>query len=918
MIKKIIITSIVLAAIAVGAWYGYQHLENEVAPPSTTLQAVPLDAAFVFESRDAHNVWRKLSETNVMWEELKTTEYFAEMNSVGQYLDSLFETNIKLKQLTDKRSIVISAHMSGANDFSFLYCISLPNNVDAGGIEAMLNELSGGQALISQRNYDETAVTQVTIASKDLKFSYCVKGGIFISSASPVLVEKSIRHLNNTNWLTNDYGFVKVQKTAGVDDTDGNLYLNFNAFPSVLATYLNTETKLQALPLQAFGDWAELDLNIRPNGVNMSGFTYSNDTTNNFLNILQHQQPQDIEVTKIVPANTAFMLFYGFSDFNSYYDDYRTFMERNDRLFDYNKQLQKINDECGCDLKAGFNPWIGNEVAMVVTEPTNEDVSQNAYAFFHANNINNAQSKLELLVTQITLKYSEPAALEVHKNQVIKQLRIGRGLEKLLGGAFKSFDSPYYMTVGNYIVMANSQNALRNLINMIEEDRTLNRDLNYSQFADELASEANLFVYSNIARSPNLYKKYLTQEYAKDVDTYLGLYRKFEAIAFQIGTYKDNLFLNNMYLKYNPVYKQETSSLWETLLDTSIASRPQLLVNHTNQTKEVFVQDEKNTIYLIGSTGTVLWQRDLDEKITGAVQQIDTYNNGRLQLLFSTRNKIYVLDRLGRDVTGWPLTLPAPASNSVIALDYDNNKNYRILVACMDNQLYNFDKTGIRVEGWEFPGTAARVTAAVEHFVVNNKDYIFVTDLAGNIYLLDRRGKNRHDAQGKVTGRSKNGFTIELGSDINSSKIVYSDTIGNIVKQQFSGNVERINLGNYSPNHFFVYADLDNDKRPEYILVDNKVLSVFATDQELLFTHTFDSTITQPPVVLKTGTNTYKIGIASEKTDQVFLFNQVGDISEGLPLFGTTLMDIGDMNRDDALNMVCGSIDGHIYTYTLK
>ena len=124
--------------------------------------------------------------------------------------------------------------------------------------------------------------------------------------------------------------------------------------------------------------------------------------------------------------------------------------------------------------------------------------------------------------------------------------------------------------------MANSRNALRNLINMIEDDRTLSRDLNYMQFADELASEANLFVYSNIARSPNLYKKYLTQEYAKDVDTHLELYRKFEAIAFQIGTYKDNLFLNNMYLKYNPVYKQETSSLWETLLDTSIASRPQI------------------------------------------------------------------------------------------------------------------------------------------------------------------------------------------------------------------------------------------------------------------------------------------------------------------------------------------------------
>ena len=85
---------------------------------------------------------------------------------------------------------------------------------------------------------------------------------------------------------------------------------------------------------------------------------------------------------------------------------------------------------------------------MVVTEPTNDDLSQNAYAFFHANNIDNAQSKLELLLTQITLKLSAPATLEVHKNHVIKQLRIGNGLERLLGGAFKSFDSPYFTTSG--------------------------------------------------------------------------------------------------------------------------------------------------------------------------------------------------------------------------------------------------------------------------------------------------------------------------------------------------------------------------------------------------------------------------------------------------------------------------------------
>ena len=736
MLKKIIITVVVLAVLGVGSWFGYQHFQSEVVPPSTTIQAVPADAAFIFESRDAHGAWRKLSETNVMWEELKTTEYFQEMNGVGVYFDSLFQHNTKLNQLANKRSVVISAHMSGANDFDFLYCISLPKKFEATYIATMIDELSGGKALTSERNYDETKIVEVTVAERDVKFSYCVKNGIFVSSVSPVLIEKSIRHLNSDAWLTNNYGFVKVQKTAGIENVDGNLYLNFSAFPNVLSTYLNTETKLQAAPLQAFGDWAELDLNLRPNGFNMNGFTYSNDTTNNFLNIFLHQQPQDIEVTELAPANTAFMLFYGLSDFASYYKDYRTYLERNNRLFEYDRDLEQINEECGCNFAEGINSWIGNEMALLVTEPTNDAMDQNTYAVFHANNLENAQNNLELLVTQITLKTNQPSEIEVYDEHVLKQLRVGNGLYKLLGGPFKSLDSPYYTTIGNYVVMANSKSALRNIIGMYNEQRTLSKDLNYLQFADELASEANVYVYSNIARSPNLYKQYLTPDYAADVDTHLELYRKFEAVALQMGTYKDNLFLNNIYLKYNPVYKQETSSLWETMLDTSIVSRPQLVRNHTNNTREVFVQDAQNMVYLIGSTGTVLWQKQLDEQIIGEVKQVDVYNNGKLQLLFNTRSKIYLWDRLGRDVSGWPVTLPAPASNEVTIFDYDNNKNYRILIGCMDNQLRNYDKNGQIVQGWEFGGTAARVVAQPQHFVINNKDYIFVTDLAGKHSLV--------------------------------------------------------------------------------------------------------------------------------------------------------------------------------------
>lgn len=918
MVKKILIVIVLLAGIGAGVWYGYQHLEEEVTPPSTIIRAIPMDAALIVESNSAPKVWNKLSETNVMWEELKITESFAELDSMGTIWDSLYRTNETLRNIANENGLVISAHMSGANDFDFLLVMAFPSRYTSKSVETMFTELTNAKATFQERNYDETVITEVSTGADQRKFSYTVKDGMLIWSYSSVLIESAIRHLNSDADLNLNTGFAKVQRTADKTLADANIYVNYETFPNIVATYLNTETKLQAMPLQSLANWTEVDLNVLPNGLSMSGFTYSNDTINQYLNIFHRQKPQDIEIPTIAPDNTAYMMYSGFSDFPSFYEDYRSYLERNNKLFEYDRDLDATNETCGCDLKEGINGWIGNEMAIVITEPSGDDLAPHTFAIFGTNNIDNAETKLELLLTQIALKYSSTADLEVYRDHVIKQLRIGKGLSKLLGSSFKNLNDPYYTIIDDYVVMGNSRNAIRDMINTKLDDKTLYRDPNYRIFTEEIASEANVYIYSNIARSPNLYQKVLNPDYAADVEQHIELYRKFEGAAIQLSAYKDQLFLNNIYLKYNPVYKQTTSALWETQLDTTVSSAPVFMKNHTNNTLDVFIQDERNNIHLIGSNGTPHWSRNVDGPIMGKVHQIDAYNNDKLQFLFNTRNKLYLVDRLGRDVPGWPVALKAPASNGVTVMDYDNNKNYRLLIACMDNQVYNYNRDGQLVEGWQFAGSSSRVKSEIHHFVVANKDYICITDIAGKIYLVDRRGQQRFESLATVTGKSNNKHTIEKGSTIENSKIVYTDTLGNIVKLQFDGNLERINLGSFNKEHHFHYVDLDNDGKKEYILLDDMHLMVFNGDRELRFDFAFENTIEYAPTILKGANGAMYIGVTSALSQEVFLFNSQGSIVEGLPLFGSTLMDLGDMNLDGGINLVTAGSDGNVYTYTLN
>ena len=107
---------------------------------------------------------------------------------------------------------------------------------------------------------------------------------------------------------------------------------------------------------------------------------------------------------------------------------------------------------------------------------------------------------------------------------------------------------------------------------------------------------------------------------------------------------------------------------------------PHFVKNYITKKLDIVVQDTKNNLNLISNNGKVLWKKRIDQPILGKVSQIDIYKNGGLQLIFNTKNKIYVLDRNGKDVMPFPKTFKDPITQPLAVFDYDKNKNYRILI----------------------------------------------------------------------------------------------------------------------------------------------------------------------------------------------------------------------------------------------
>ena len=913
MVKKIIIASITLVFLIALAYTYFQYRQIKT-PVTDALDAIPGNAAIIFQSNDLPSLWEKINENNIIWEELITADYFEQLNKDISLLDSLIHKNIQVSQILKNQPVFLSAHLSGSDGFHFLLSASIPSETDESFIHGLIIGIDKN-VNFSNRNYESSVIYTSKSKNSSKNLSYSISKGVFIASFSPLLVEEAIHHLNGGHSIAKGDDFNKIHHTAGTK-VDGNIFISYKNLAPLLATFVNAGSKNNILPLSGFANWAAIDFNLKPNALMLNGFAYSNDSTNNYLNLFLKQKPQNIEITRVMPFNTATFLFFGFSNFSAFHKDYKTYLNRNHSFSNYEKTINQYNSVYETDIENQLLSWIGNEAAVITTEPAGTDYSSQTYALFRTANLENARNALAELTEKISAKTNQEAIIEPYKDFEIKQLNLDSIFPVLLGAPFSKIQTTHYINIGRYFVFGNSSNSLKVLIDHFLADRTLQKDLNYNLFSDNLSNEANIYLYSNIARSTNIYKNFVKENYSNDIDANIELFRKFEAVAFQVSS-NNSLFYNNIYLKHNPVYKQETTSLWETQLDTTISSKPRIVTNHTNDSKEIFAQDDGNKIYLISNTGKILWKKQLDEKIMSDVYQLDIYKNNKLQLIFNTASKIYVLDRNGNNLEKFPLSLKTPATNAISLLDYENNRDYRIIIACEDNRIYNYTTSGELVKGWAFNETVTNVTLPVQYLNLNGKDYLIALDNSGKIYIFDRRGETRIILKEKLYLSKKNDFYIEKGKGLANTKLVSTDSTGNIVKLNLIDELENISIKEFSAVHFFDYKDLNNDRIKEYIITDGKELNVYDQDKMNLFKYEFAQDIILPPMFFLFPDYTGKIGIVNSQNEELFLFDEFGGLFKGLPLKGVTSFSIGDINKDGQLNIVVGS-GKNIFAYSIK
>jgi hypothetical protein len=898
MTKKILLGLFILSigAVSIIAYNFYKNVKQPVS--TSSIVAVPQNAAIILQENNFSALYNKIASTNIIWEELiSNTQVTKKVNNQFHYFDSLL--NHSFKPLT-QQPILTSIHPSGANNFDFIFYMNLPYDFTEEEIVQKIKNSTHSNP--SNRAYDGVNIYTISTKGK-VKIAFTYYKNIFAFSYSTVLIEDVIRQLNADNSLLDNVSFAKILNTSGQAE-DGNIYINNANFAKITEQFLNPSAKKYSANFENYANWTELDVTVKPNSLMLNGFTLATDSSNRFLTLFKDQKPQNIELLSIAPANTSLLYYYGLSDSKSFFEKRKLLLKTQNQFFNYQKFIDSQMEEFEIDIEEELLNNIGNELALIVTEPLTDDYTKNLFIVFQSNNIEKAKKDLNSIALKVN---EEPHHVNSFNEFPIHKIDIKNVLTMLLGKPFVNIDSPFYTIIDNYVVFGQTENAIKTFISDFINKKTLEKNKNFQAFNENLAEDANLFVYLNIARSTNLFKAFSKKNYIPLFDEKLELFRKFEAVAFQVNAEKNNLYYNNIYFKYNPVYKQDTRSLWELTLDTTISTQPQLVVNHKTNAKEIFVQDDANKIYLISNTGKVIWTKQLQEPIIGNVHQVDVYKNNKLQLLFNTKSKLYLIDRNGNNVEIFPIKLPSEATNGVTPLDYSNNRNYRLLIGCSDNMVYNYTTQGKLVDGWEYQAAESFANGNIWHFALSGKDYIVVPLQNGQIKIIQRNGKDRLNIKNRLSPNNNQVF-LKVGHELSKTYLVSNDTNGIVTKLYFNDKIETLTFSGITANNTLGFYG-------QYIFSNKNKLSLFDEEKAKLFEIEFENNISTTPMIFKLSEKLTKIGLVSN--NNLYLINETGKIEDGFPLMGSTLFSISDINNDKTLNLIVG--DGNkLITYNLE
>ncbi|MGM0375208.1 MAG: DUF3352 domain-containing protein, partial [Bacteroidota bacterium] len=830
-----------------------------------TIDAVPIDASFVLKINDSSDLSSVLQDKIQYRSELETFESLSLVYEVAQYADTatFFDEGPGEELLDDP--VYFSFNKVGKESIEWSAHLSVSSNGAGRDLKGWLEK----NARI-EREYTGFPIYRLPfddVLSEPLYASF--QQGIFSVSGSSLLVETSIRQQQSEHSLAKDPGFSELEKTTS-NRSDGSLFIHFSRLTDFSEPFLASGTDHVSSFLGQFAQWGGLDFDVKNDALMINGFFSAEESV--FLSIFEDVEPRRSSLEEVLPSDTRLFVGYNFKDALQLVDNLNQYIRNTEDASTFDTLNTRFENEIGSSYPGFFFDIIEGEFAFGCTDFNASNPGEGRFAVFRT------KGKVKSLpVLKELQEYfgTETGPVDRYEVDEATSFPIYKGIDSELNDLlwskfFPDVPMDYFSFFRNYLVFADSPKTLETFLYNNVLKRTMENHSYYSSFNENFAYEENMFVFTEIPHLYSFIQDELNPEFFHPTDEQNKVLFNFYAAGLQISA-DSELSYSTAYAQHAAHRDKEPRTIWQSRIDSMVAMKPALVDNHYTDEKEILVQDKAHNLYLINNRGRVLWKRALDGPVISEIHQIDYYRNNKLQYLFNTPDKLYLLDRNGNHVARYPFDLPSRATNGVAVFDYNDNRNYRIFIALEDRKVYLFDKTGGRVSGWDIPTTEGTVRQPVQFFRTSGKDYIVFSDRYRN-YIMNRRGKHRVNPERSFRRNEKSPFFLEH-PDSEKAALVTTTSKGSLARIMLpSGRTmikEDTSLEKAAEHSFLLLYD----NEPQYVLINKNKMAIYGPGSELLAEKEFEQPMKVDGDMYRFSSRDHKIGLIDTTETNIYLFN---------------------------------------------
>ncbi len=827
--------------LSAGAYFIWQQTRR----PIDAWALLPEKPVLVIETQDFWNAYLRLSQAP-LWKSLSETPEFYNINAQIDFLKTDIAQEKTWQAFFRNRKCLASMHLTGKENFDFLYFVPLESEEDL-ALYKQINEYleKRTEYKILKRTYRGLLINEIRHEANEEKFVFIRYQNYWIASRTPLLIEDVARKIQEKETAMPFAHAQEIDQLRAVsfkNNQDWVFYVNYAAFADFVGATAQEQLRAYLKPLGYFAEGTFLSADTKSAYPLWEGlsFTAKKDSSA-FLNVFDAQEAKNISIESYLPQQAAFTLLFSFENSKQFRQAFTAYWQREQGNF---KETQKtFEKDYQVSLEDLYESFTG-EVALCLLE-SEQNNSADKLLIWKTKSTTLSQNFLDKVASQ-TIQ-GKKQYTEKYDNYLIKQISLENFPEIFLGGLGQDFQTTYYLSIGECMVMSNRLQALKKWINAHQYKRTWSTSAAHRSLLQENYQYANLSVIIDLAQVWNILYQNANASWKRVMDNFEIDIKQIDFLSVQFK-YKNGQFDTRLALNGGTKTPEQGMEIegYQVIMNhkfpREVYTSPFLVKNHDTGATEILVQDFTNNLFLLNQEGKVLWQKSAGAPLRSEPLQIDIYQNGKLQYLYLTADRISLVDRLGRDVAKYPFYAPDTLQlNTLVYLDFEDKKHY-YLASNVRGALYMYDGERNRIAGWRPKQLSNRLGTAVQHIRVEQEDYLVACSENGTIHCFGREGQSRAGFPLNIQGGISNPLHIQVGTDPQNTQLTALTDEGKILRFNLVGEVlQEIQLIRPSQRSTFVSAIAPNSQEWLIGVFDEGLVRVYNPNAQVLLEQNFDS-----------------------------------------------------------------------------